>query len=183
MQFQIQEPTRELTDGYFTLGLKYSVLTLIGWMIGVMIVCTYPCFTWSGDKYPPMLVFLNDHHIMHIIASTFLIFFFSRYQFKKYELGLITNFEFNEKEKSLTLSKINTLNGKLKKHTISYSSLKITKEVKKGKLIGEQTIYHFYNLDNLVSSFNVIISPWKKHEKFNELIDQLDEIVLKNQGF
>lgn len=178
MQFQIQEPTRELTDGYFTLGLKYSVLTLIGWMVGVIIVCIYPCLAWSGDKYPPMLVFLNDHHIIHIIASIFLIFFFSKYQFKKYEIGLITNFEFCEEENSLSLSKINTLNGKLRKFSIPYSSLK----VKKGKLIGEQTIYHFYNFDHLISSFNVTLSPWKKHEKFSELIDRLDTIILKSQA-
>ena len=38
MEYQIQEPTHELTDGYFTLGLKLSVLTLVGWMIGIIAV-------------------------------------------------------------------------------------------------------------------------------------------------
>ena len=176
MEYQIQEPTHELTDGYFTLGLKLSVLTLVGWMFGILAVCTYPCLTWNGDKYPPTLVFLNDYYILHLIASGIIIYFFSKSQFKKYEQGLITNFKFKEKEEILILTIINTLNGKQKKVDIPYSSLRVKKEIKKGRIMGEQTIYHFYKKEELITSFNVILTPWKKHNQFTELIDRLEKI-------
>jgi len=177
MQYQIQEPTHELTDGYFTLGLKLSVLTLIGWMVGIIAVCTYPCLAWNGDKYPPTLVFLNDYYILHLIASGIIIYFFSKSQFKKYKQGLITDFEFNGKDQVLNLIIINTLNGTPKKVSIPYSNLKIKKEIKKGKVMGEQTIYHFYKKEELITSFNVLLTPWKKHEEFSELIDRLEQKV------
>ena len=43
--------------------------------------------------------------------------------------------------------------------------------------MGEQTIYHFYKKEELITSFNVLLTPWKKHEEFSELIDRLEQKV------
>ena len=46
----IQEPNRELTEGYFTALMKYSLAFLIAWMFGQLIIFTYPFIAWSGEK-------------------------------------------------------------------------------------------------------------------------------------
>lgn len=177
MNFKINEKIHELTDGYFTLVMKYSVTILIAWMIGILIVCTYPCFAWGTEKYPPFLVFLKDNVIIEIITGIILIIYFTKKQFAKYKKGLIIEFQFEDENKQLSLQKINTLHGKPTNVTIPYSSLKVVKEVKSGKIFGVQTIYHIFNGDDFVSDLNISFSAWKREEKFVELVTNLERFI------
>lgn len=177
MIFKLNEKIYELTDGYFTFVMKYSVTVLIAWMIGILIVCTYPCFAWGTEKYPPFLVFLKDYAIVEIITGIFLLYYFTKKQFEKYKKGLIIEFHFEDENKELSLQKINTLHGKITNVTIPYDQLKVVKEVKSGKIFGIQTIYHIYNGNEFISDLNVAFSAWKREEKFVELVERLERFI------
>ena len=178
MKFTIQEPIRELTDGLFMLIMKYGVIVLCAWMIGILVVCTYPCFAWNGEKYPPTLMFLNDYYVVHLLVTFIAIYFFTKYQFKKYNNGILTEIEFNQEE--ITLTKINTLLGKKAIYTIKVSDFKILEEEKNGKLMGAQKIYHFHNKDQQITSLNTLMTPWKNNDNITEFIEKINEFIKKN---
>ena len=49
-KFILNEPNRELTEGYFTALMKYSVVFLIAWMFGQIIIFAYPFIACSDEK-------------------------------------------------------------------------------------------------------------------------------------
>ena len=96
MKYLIPEPKHELKEGYFMLLLKGAVLFLSAWMLGILILYTYPCLVWNGDKFPPFIVFLNDYHLLSwlFVVSSFLVL--GKKQFHTYTLGIVTEIEFTE---------------------------------------------------------------------------------------
>lgn len=175
MKFRIQEPNRELTEGYFILIVKYLVLVFLAWMIGILIIFTYPCLVWEGDKYPPFLEFMNNYDILNWFLAILFCLLFTKKTFPKHKLGLITEFNFQEGEKQLQLEIINTLNGKLRTISIPYSSLCITSEELKSKFYGKQEIFHFKSNSELITSLCIPMTPWKKHSEIKLLEEKILE--------
>ena len=123
-------------------------------------------------------MFLNDYYIIHLLVTFTAIYFFTKYQFKKYHNGIIIEIEFNQNDVKLT--KINTLLGKQAVYTINMADFKILEEEKNGKLMGLQKIYHFYNKDQHITSLNILMTPWKNNDNITEFIEKINEFVKKD---
>lgn len=172
MKFIIEEKHHELTEGYLMLIIKYSVVLLLAWMIGILIVFTYPCFAWSGNKYPPMLVSINDYNIINILLSIIGIYVYSKRLFKQVENGLLIEIDFNEKEIHLTI--MNTLNGKIREVCVPNTDFKVISQIKKSSLYGNQRIYDFYQKNLIITSLNLDLTAWKRSSQLDSLIQKLE---------
>ena len=172
MKFTIEEKFHELTDGYFTLIIKFSVVLMLAWMVGILLVFTYPCFAWSGNKYPPMLVFINDYNIINILLSVVGIYFYSKRLFKSYKMGMLVEIDFQND--SVELSIINTLNGKLSNISIPLNEFNVKFEEKNGTFLGKQRIYHLFQKEILLTNLNIELTAWKRFSKLNEFLTELE---------
>lgn len=175
MEFKIQEPNHELTEGYFILIIKISVLISFAWMIGLLIIYTYPCVAWEGNKYPPTLLFLDKYHVISLICTAGALFFYIQRIAKKYKNRLITKFDFNQEKQQLSLELLNIYSGKMDKETFDYNKINIVSETKKDKLYGTQRVYHFRSDSRPISTLNIDRCAWRKHPEIDALISKLEE--------
>jgi hypothetical protein len=159
--FIIHEPYKELTEGYFTPIIKYSVIFLIAWMMGQLIIFTYPCLAWYGDKYPPLLKWLNDYNVLNWFLVLVCSLVYLKFLIKKSNSLYITNILFDSKNNLLNLELLNNFSGKTKEISINYSVLNIRLETIKNNWYGSQNIYKFYNKDLLIASLNIEKTAWK----------------------
>lgn len=171
MHFRIQEPNRELTEGYFILVIKYTCIFLAGWMLGILIIYTYPCLAWEGEKYPPTLMLLDRYHVFSWICSLILIANFSKSVYNKSKLAVITDFNFDDTQ--LNLSMINCYSGRELNDTLDQASAEIEFEEQQSSLYGKQRIFHFKQKNKLVTTLNIDKSDWRKHPEIDQLVDQL----------
>jgi hypothetical protein len=174
MNFKIEEKKHELTEGYFMLIMKYSVIILTSWMFGQLIIYTYPCLAWDGEKYPPFLKFLNDYHILSWILVFTSIAWYSHKKIKNYQLGLIVELNDNNQEKNIELTLIHPLHGKSKQISIDNNKLTIQKNIQKSKWTGEFDSYFFFNNNKLITILNPTRSAWKLNSNFEDFIHFLD---------
>jgi hypothetical protein len=174
----IHEPNRELTEGYLTALMKYSVVFLIAWMFGQLIIFTYPCVTWSGEKYPPTLTWLNDYHIISWILVFIGSYFYVMTQIKKYALPMITKFRFDNTHQQLELELLHTFTGKTSEINISFNTLTITFETKENMWYGKQRIYHFNIKGKSLALLNIEKTAWKQFPEIDSLVEQLNKHLL-----
>ena len=175
MNFRIQEPNHELTDGYLILLIKISVVVSFSWMLGILVIYTYPCITWTGDKYPPTLILLDKYHVFSWIFSFTAIYYYSLRVIKKNKNRLITNFNFDTDTHQLTLEELNIYSGKTNTEVFNYNKINILFEEKFDKLYGNQRIFHFSNDSNEITTLNIDRCAWKKHTEIDVLIQKLKE--------
>jgi len=175
MNFHIQERNHELTEGYFILSMKYSVVFSIGWMLGILIIYTYPCMVWTGDKYPPTLLFLDKYHIISWFCVAVAFFIYAQRVITKFNNKFVINFLFNDDEKIVTLDLLNIYNGKVKQEIVNYSDLKIQIESKSDRLYGNQKIFNLLDSKTSICSLNIDRSAWRKHPEVEELISKLNQ--------
>ncbi|MBI1837570.1 MAG: hypothetical protein HYR91_09935 [Flavobacteriia bacterium] len=176
MKFRIEEKIHELIDGYFTLIIKYSVVFCLAWMLGILIVYTYPCMVWNGDKYPPALIFVNNYDVVNWILAIAAILYYSKRKFKHYQLGLIIEMNF-ENNNFIQLEIINTLNGKLHGITLTKEDFKLIKEDKNSSFFGKQSVYHFYRKGKLLTNLNIEMTAWKRHSDVKNMLAKLDSFL------
>jgi hypothetical protein len=175
MNFKIQEPNHELTDGYLILIIKFSVVISFAWMIGLLITYTYPCITWTGDKYPPILILFDKYHIFSWTCTLIAMYLYSKRVLKKYKNSLITNFNFNVDKNLLTIELLNLYTGKTKTEVLNFNQINIIYKEKMDKLYGNQRIFNFLNASNPITTLNIDRSAWKKHPEIDSLIQKLKE--------
>jgi hypothetical protein len=175
MNFHIQERNHELTEGYFILSMKYSVVFSIGWMLGILIIYTYPCMVWTGDKYPPTLLFLDKYHIISWFCVVVAFFIYTQRVITKFNNKFVINFLFNDNEKIVTLDLLNIYNGKVKQEIVNYGDLKIQIESKSDRLYGNQRIFNLLDSKTSIFSLNIDRSAWRKHPEVEELISKLNQ--------
>ena len=175
MNFRIQEPNYELTDGYLILVIKVSVVISFAWMIGLLITYTYPCITWTGDKYPPILITFEKYHIFIWVCAILAMYFYSKRILKKYNNNLIINFNFDQEKHQLTLEFLNVYSGKTKTDVYNYNNIKIEFEEKSDKLYGNQRVFNFLNNSIPISTLNIDRSAWRKYPEIDSLIQKLKD--------
>ena len=175
MNFHIQEPNHELTEGYLITFIKITVIFFLGWMIGIMIIYTYPILAWSENRFPPALIFLDKYHIFSWIFSLLALFLHFKRMHQKSSIRLITNFNFDDQASLVTLELLNYYSGKTSSEKIEYAHFKITTEEKSDKLYGKQRIFHILNDARLITSLNLGKSDWRKHIEIDSLIEKLEE--------
>lgn len=112
MNYQIQEPNHELTEGYLITFIKITVIFFLGWMIGIMIIYTYPILAWSDNRFPPALIFLDKYHIFSWFFALLALFLHFKQMHKKSSIRLITNFNFDDQAALVTLELLNYYSGK-----------------------------------------------------------------------
>ncbi len=160
--YTIHEPNRELTEGYLTAFIKYAVVFLIAWMFGQLIIFTYPCIAWSGEKYPPTLTWLNNYHIISWILVLIGSYFYTISQIKKYALPMITKFRFDGTHQQLDLKLLHTFTGKTSETSIPFNALTISFETKENIWYGKQRIYHFRVHGKCIANLNIEKTAWKQ---------------------
>ena len=175
MNFHIQEPNHELTEGYFILLMKYSVVFSIGWMLGILIIYTYPCLVWTGNKYPPTLLFLDKYHIISWFCVVVSFFIYTQRVITKFNNKFVSNFNFNDVEKTLTLDLLNIYNGKVKQEIVNYDDLKIQEESKSDRLYGKQIVFNLLTNQSSICNLNIDRSAWRKHPEIEYLISKLNQ--------
>lgn len=177
MEFKIQEPNHELTEGYFILIIKISVLVSFAWMVGLLIIYTYPCVAWEGNKYPPALLFLDKYHVISLICTASALFFYIQRIAKKYKNRLITKFDFNQEKQQLSLELLNIYSGKTNIETFEYNKINIDSKTQKDKLYGTQRVYHFLSDQRPISTLNIDRCAWRKHPDIDVLISKLEQYL------
>ena len=178
--FILHEPNRELTEGYFTALMKYSVVFLIAWMFGQLIIFTYPCVVWSGEKYPPTLTWLNDYHIISWILVGIGSYFYVVSQIKKYSLPMVTTFRFNQTQQQLELDLLHTFSGKTSQTNIPYHHLNIQFETKENKWYGKQRVYHIAANEQSIALVNIEKTAWKQFPEIENLVVELNKHIAWN---
>jgi hypothetical protein len=124
MHFNIEEKQHELTEGYFMLLSKLGVLFLSAWMLGLLVLYTYPCLAWGENKYPTFIRFLNDYNILSWLFVTTLFAWYLNKKVKTYKLGFLIKLEFDEKSKTFVFTFIHPLHGKSYKKNSKTSRIK-----------------------------------------------------------
>ena len=175
MNFHLQEPNHELTDGYLILFIKISVVISFSWMIGVLMIYTYPCLVWSGNKYPSTLILFDKYHILSWICSTLAIFFYLKRVSKKYNNNLVTNFNFDQEKHQLKLTLLNIYTAKTKTEIFDFDKIKIDYEEISDKLYGKQRVFNLSNNKIRITTLNVDRCAWRKHTEIDSLIQKLKE--------
>lgn len=176
-KFILNEPSRELTEGYFTALIKYSVVFLIAWMLGQLLIFTYPCVAWSGEKYPPTLTWLNNYNIISWILVGIGSYFYVVSQIKKYSLPLVTTFRFNATQTQLELELLNILSGKTSQTSIPYNQLKIDFETKENTWYGKQRVYRISSNEKTSALVNIEKTAWKQFPEIENLVEQLNKHI------
>ncbi len=176
MNYQIQEKPHELTEGYFMLIMKYSVLFLGAWMFALLIIYTYPCLAWGANKYPPFLRFLNDYHILSWIFVGILFAWYSNKKFNSYKLGFLTKIRFNKSSNNFDFSLIHPLNGKNYELQINANELKVVKTSKHSQWTGDKISYDFYNKEELITRLTPSRTAWKLNSDYQDFIKYLDSL-------
>jgi hypothetical protein len=176
-KFILNEPNRELTEGYFTALMKYSVIFLIAWMFGQLLIFTYPCIAWSGEKYPPTLTWLNNYNIISWILVLLGTYFYVISQIKKYSLPLVTTFRFNATQEQLNLELLNTFSGKTSQTSIPYNQLKIDFETKENTWYGKQRVYRISSNEQTIAQFNIEKTAWKQFPEIEGLVIELNKHI------
>jgi hypothetical protein len=180
MNFRIQEPNYELTDGYLILIIKVSVLISFSWMIGLLITYTYPCLTWTGDKYPPILILFEKYHVFSWTFTLIAMYFYSKRVLKKYFNNFITNLNFDQEKYQLTLEFLNTYTGKIKIEVFNFDEINVIYQEKSDKLYGNQRVFHFSNDSVQITTLNIDHCAWRKHPEIDSLIQKLKEFKGKS---
>ena len=175
--FILHEPNRELTEGYFTVLMKYSVVFFIAWMFGQLLIFTYPCIAWSGEKYPPTLTWLNDYHIFSWILVGIGSYFYILSQIKKYFLPLVTTFRFKATQEQLELELLNTYSGKTSQTSIPYNQLKIDFKTKENTWYGKQRVFSILSNEQTITQFNIEKTAWKQFPNIENLVEQLNKHI------
>lgn len=175
MKFKIQEPNHELTEGYFILSIKILVLISFAWMVGLLIIYTYPCIMWTGNKYPPTLLFLDKYHVISLICAVIALFFYALRIAKENKNKLIIDFTFDQNKQQLKIDLLNIYTGKTHEEIVDYNKLKIAFENKNDTFYGSQRIYHFLRETKPITTLNIDRCAWRKHPEIDSLISKLEE--------
>lgn len=177
MYYKIQEPNHELTEGYLILFIKLLTVFSLGWMLGLLIIYTYPCITWTGNKYPPTLIMLDKYHVFSWIFSFLAIGWYVNRIAKKYHDYLIISFNFHEENQQLTLELLNIYTGKTKTKHLNYNEINLEEEIVTGKLYGIQRVFHFLNDNQPIATLNIDRCAWRKYTDIESLIQKLKELT------
>jgi hypothetical protein len=177
-KFILNEPNRELTEGYFTALIKYSVVFLIAWMLGQLLIFTYPCVAWSGEKYPPTLTWLNNYNIISWILVGIGSYFYVVSQIKKYSLPLVTTFRFNATQAQLELELLNIFSGKTSQISIPHNQLKIDFETKENTWYGKQRVFRISSNEKTIAQFNIEKTAWKQFLDIEDLVEELNKHIV-----
>ncbi len=175
--YTIHEPNRELTEGYLTAFIKYAVVFLIAWMFGQLIIFTYPCIAWSGEKYPPTLTWLNNYHIISWILVIIGSYFYTIFQIKKYKLPFVTTFRFKPTQQQLELDLLHTFSGKISETSIHFSALTISFETKENTWYGKQRLFRISSNEQTIAQFNIEKTVWKQFPEIEGLVIELNKHI------
>lgn len=175
MKYEINKPESELTEGYFTIILKYFTLFIIGWIGGWMFLL----FVSSSRRGAGLanLLFDNPEYTSIAIALA-VIYFFGQRAYKKYRQGLVTSIEFDETK--LKLGLLNTINGSHKNKDIDFDKLIISMQTKQDNLFGKQRVFEFYENKVLINRLNIEMTAWCRHPEIEILVTKLLNIKDKS---
>ena len=177
MRYEINKPESELTEGYFTLMLKYTTLFIVGWFGGwifLLIISTRRGNRSSGIGD----LFFGNPEYTSIVLALVVIYFFGQRAYKKYKLGLITSIEFEETKIKLGL--LNTINGAHKNKEINIDNVMIEMKTKQDNLFGKQRIFEIYENNILINRLNIELTAWSRHPEIEMLVTNLLEIRSKS---
>ena len=178
MKYEINKPDTELTEGYFTLFLKYFTLFIVGWFAGWLLLIFY-----EGPKLPSVVRaeftnFISENPgITSLIVCIGIIYFFIQRAWKKYKLGLITEIDFDEIKSTLTLGLLNTINGAYREKKIDYKNIKTSVEVREDKLFGKQRVFEIFENNTLINRINIELTAWCRHPDIEVIVNRLNEFA------
>ena len=168
MKFNIEKPTNELTEGYFSLILKYLIVFIVSWIGGWILLL----FLSSGRRHSKLGDYLLNYaeYTSVFIALIVIIILVIRVR-RKYKLGLLTYIEFGEDYVLLNL--LNTINGEIRTQRINKRMLKVRITTKDDFLFGKQRILSIYDNNTLINILNVELTAWIRHSQIDHLITKL----------
>lgn len=179
VQFHIDRPNAELTEGYFIIGLKYTVLFIIGWLISWALLI----YMLSGrrKRSSGLLDVVVEHAWVTSIALALgVVWFLGRRALRKRKLGLITSMEFDDENGMLSLNLLNTITGGQVLKTIDYEGLRISLSIVHDKLFGKQRIFEIHENGELVNRLNVDLTAWCRHEQVEVIVHRLESFSGRN---
>lgn len=178
MKFEISEPESELTEGYFNLTLKYSILFITSWIGGWFFLLFISSGRRNRRSALTTLLFDNPEYTS-ILVAVVIVYFIGYQAYTKYKLGLITSINIDNEFVLLTL--LNTVNGKSITRKIEKSNFKVRLTKRDDKFFGEQRFIEIYEKAKLISKLNIDMTAWCRHPEINALITELakSEIIFK----
>ncbi len=172
VRYGIDEPTAELTEGYFVLGLKYVTLFIVGWLASwVFVLFISARRRSSGSGLAGVL--LDHAEITSAVLALGVVLFFGWRAMKKYKLGLLTSIAFDEGNGKVSLCLLNTINGKQVFKTIAYRDFLVLPWTRNHYLFGKQRVFDLFENDVLVNSVNVELTAWCRHEHIEAICSRM----------
>jgi len=177
MKYEIDKPTPELMDDYFTLALKYLTLSIVGFFVGWIIVTVFAMRIRGNIPFSAFII--SNPGVTSIAIAFGVIYFFGRRTYEKYKLGLLTSIEFDEDKQVVNMELFNTFNGGIRKKEIGFAQLRtnlsISEDKVTGKLYGKQRIIEFYCYNVLINRLNIELTAWCRNEQIDALVNRLEK--------
>ena len=172
--YKIDKPKSDMN--YFTLGLKYIVLTIVFFIAGWIIIP----FLSVGKNYLGRYSFelfekiINDYiPETSLLISILIVSFFIYRAWKKFNYGEIYELEFDDDKKQLKVQSVNLINDKLIQKIYNYQFLIFDIENKTDPFFGDQRIIKFYDKGKIVHDMNLERTGWWRYEKIDELVERI----------
>ena len=185
MIFEIDKPESELTEGYFNLFLKYLTLFIVAWLAGWLLLLFYDNREIPSSVRSKLSAWILDNPTINsTIVAIGVIYYFGRRAYRKFKLGLITKFDFNDTNSVLTLGLLNTINGSYHEKTIAYKDVVVTLQLKEDKLFGKQRVFEILDRYTLVNRINIELTAWCRHSQVEAIVNRLNSFIeeKKNLG-
>ena len=175
MIFEIDKPVSDMN--YFTLGIKYIVLTIVFFIASWIILpfLTVRKKITGGYSFNFFEKIIEGHYVkeMSLLISILIVSFFIYRAWKKINYGEIYRLEFDDERSELNILSINLINDKLIDKTYDYEFLVFILENKTDPFFGEQRIIKIYYKGNVVHDINLERSGWWRYDKIDELIERV----------
>lgn len=178
MKYEINKPDSELTEGYFTLFLKYLTLFLVGWFGGWLFLLFYksPRISLkSRNDFSNLLI--NNPGVTSIVVGLGVLYFFAQRAYKKSKLGLMTKIEFDDNNSIVILGLLNTMSGAYKERKINIKDIKTILELKNDNLFGRQRIFEIFDKNILVNRLNIDLTAWCRHPEIETIFNKLNQFT------
>lgn len=171
MTFSIENPDYELSNGYFTLVIKYLALFAATWIACWLLLLFLPKGGLSGSSFRWISIFLRHPSGMSILFAVGVIGSYSLKLYKRAKFGLLKSITINEDTIEMIL--FNEVNGKSRTRTVPISSFHTHLKEENHILFGQQRIVDVFDNGQKITSLNIDKTAWCRHPEVEMLISAL----------
>lgn len=172
MKYRIQQPDYELSNGYFTIVIKYLALFAVTWIACWLLLLFLPKSGLSGSSFRWISIFLLHPAGMSVLLGIAVIGYYSLSLYKRAKYGVLTTIDFRKDVVKLIL--FNPISGSSTMKDIPTPTFKVHFKREKHLLYGQQRIFELSNDKERITILNIDRTAWCRHSEVDELMKKLE---------